>query len=47
MLKEKQLKGEVLKPCVGSFTQSLGLLYVYTIEQWSLSNKPLTIHDVN
>ena len=47
MLKEKQLKEEELEPCTGSFTQSLGLPCVHTIEQRSLANKPLTIDDVS
>lgn len=47
MLKEKQLKKEALEPCTGSFTRSLGLPCVHTIEQRSLANEPLTMDDVN
>lgn len=47
MLKEKQIKEEVLEPCTRSFTHLLGLPYVHTIERQSLANEPLTIDDVN
>lgn len=47
ILKEKQLKKEVLELCTRSFTQSLKLLCIYTIEKQSLANNPLTVNDVN
>lgn len=47
MLKEKQLEGEVLKPCTGSFTQLFRLSFVHTIEKQNLANKLLIIDNVS
>ncbi len=47
MLKEKQLKREILETCTGSITQSLGSLCAHTIKQLSLANEPLTMDVVN
>ncbi len=45
--KKKELKGEALEPCTGSFTRSLGLLCVHTIERRNLANETLKLEDVN
>lgn len=47
LLKEKELKGEALGPFTGSFTRSLGLPCVHTIERKNLANEPIKPDDVN
>ncbi len=47
LLKEKELKDEALELCTGSFTCSLGLPCVHTIERQNLANEPLKLEDVN
>lgn len=47
LLKEKELKGKALEPYTGSFTCSLGLPCIHTIERRNLANEPLKLEDVN
>lgn len=47
LLNEKELKGKALEPYAGSFTCSLGLPCVHTIERRNLANGPLKLEDVN
>lgn len=47
MLKKKQLKKEIFEPSIASFSQSLGLSYIYTIKQQNQANKLLIIEDIN
>lgn len=47
LLKEKELKGEALGLCTGSFTRSLGLPSVHTIERRNLANEPIKLDDMH
>ena len=47
LFEEKELKGEALGPCTGSFTRSLGLPCVHTIEIKNLANEPIKLDDIN
>lgn len=47
MLKKKQFKKEIFEPSIASFSQSLGLSYIYTIKQQNQANKLLIIEDIN
>lgn len=47
LLKEKELKDEVLKPCIESFTYSLRLPCIHTIGRQNLPNEPFNLDEVN
>lgn len=47
LLKKKELKSKALGLCTRSFTCSLGLPCIYTIERQNLANESLKLENIN